>query len=248
MRNRVIYRSLIVLMCLILGTGSAFAQKKSAKDKEQEKKWKQKAKAYVKNPMSLKQDTESYQSQITGLKNQLLQLQTEFAGTSDASTTLAVIIDSLKWESIQLQADKQQLQKKLDKMEIALKGEKKVAQMGTKLGLVFRTQIGAFVTHEMQNPPKSGEDFVHEKADGFNKYLVGNFRTQPEAEAFAEELKKLGIKDAWAVPYIDGVRVTFAEATSYLQKTQNGGALQPVPTPPTSPAGGTQPTPAPTPR
>ncbi|MBX7240404.1 MAG: SPOR domain-containing protein [Bacteroidia bacterium] len=235
MKNQLIYRSLILLFCFILGAGSVFAQKKTTKDKEEAKKWKKTAKAYVKQPLNLKQDMESYQSQINGLKNQLLQLQAEYATTSDASNGLTGIIDSLKWETIQLQAEKQQVQKKLDKMEIALKGEKKVAQMGTKLGLVFRTQIGAFITHEMQNPPKSGEDFVHEKADGFNKYLVGNFRTQPEAEAFAEELKKLGIKDAWAVPYIDGVRVTFAEANTYLQKQSSGGALQPVPAPAPAP-------------
>lgn len=230
--HKSVFATLLFVFFFTIAGSSASAQiKGQTPSKEEIKYWKKKAKAYVKKPLTLKQELDNGQKQINDLKTQLAQLQAEYAATSDASSGLQIIIDSLKWENVQIKADKQTIEKKLGKMEVALKGEKKAAEQNTKLGLVYRTQVGAFVTHEMQSPPKA-EDFLAEKMDGFNKYLVGNFRTQPEAEAFAVELKKLGIKDAWAVPYVDGVRVTFAEANSYVQK-QGGGTAQSVPQAPT---------------
>lgn len=218
-----------LLACVFgfLGT-NAFGQiKGQTPSKEEIKFYKKKAKSYVKKPLTLKQEEENNKKQINDLKTQLAQLQAEYYAANESSTGMQGIVDSVKWENVQLKGEIAAMTKKLAKMEIALKGEKKAAEQGTKLGLVYRAQIGAFVVHEMQNPPKA-EDFVAEKNDGFNKYLVGNFRTQKEAEDFAAELKKLGIKDAWAVPYIDGVRVTFAEANAYIQK-QAMGTAQPVP-------------------
>jgi hypothetical protein len=227
-RKSIISVILFAFLFVVSGTKVTAQIKGQAPSKEELKYWKKKAKGYVKKPLTLKQELDNGQKQINDLKTQLAQLQAEYAATADASTGLQTMIDSLKWENVQIKADKQTIEKKLGKMEVALKGEKKAAEQGTKLGLVYRTQVGAFVTHEMQNPPSKAEDFLAEKMDGFNKYLVGNFRTQPEAEQFAGELKKLGIKDAWAVPYIDGVRVTFAEANSYVQK-QASGTAQSVP-------------------
>jgi hypothetical protein len=34
-------------------------------------------------------------------------------------------------------------------------------------------------------------------------------------------LRKIGVKDAWIVPYLDGVRVTMDEAKEYLRKQEN---------------------------
>ena len=38
------------------------------------------------------------------------------------------------------------------------------------------------------------------------------------AEAFKKDIQKMGIKDAWIVPYIDGVRVTMTEAEKFMGK------------------------------
>ena len=63
-------------------------------------------------------------------------------------------------------------------------------------------------------------------------YMMGNFRDLANAEAFRDDIRKLGIKDAFVVPYIDGTRVTIEEALKY-----NGGSGNN-----TGPAGDTGPT------
>lgn len=224
MEHRSISSRLMAFFAILLSVSMATAQISTDKtpSKEDLKFWKSKAKGYVKQPMALKHEFDAYQKQIAELKAQVAQLNAEFEAiansTASANATYQAQLDSLKWENVHVKSEKFALEKKINKMEIALKGEKKVNETGTKLGLVYRTQIGAYVNHEMANPPTTAEDFKYEKSDGFNKYLVGNFRTQAEADAFSAELKKLGIADAWAVPYIDGVRVTFAEANTYLSK------------------------------
>ncbi len=221
MRHKSIFNLFIALFATVLSVSVANAQIDTKPSKEDLKFWKSKAKGYVKQPMALKHEFDAYQKQVAELKAQVAQMNAEFEAAGATSIVYQAQVDSLKWENVHINSEKFALEKKVSKMEIALKGEKKVNETGTKLGLVYRTQIGAFVNHEMANVPANVEDFKHEKSDGFNKYLVGNFRTQPEADAFSVELKKLGIADAWAVPYIDGIRVTFAEANSYISKQPN---------------------------
>lgn len=219
MKNKSIFNLILALFAILMSVSVVTAQIKDKEpSKEDIKFWKAKAKGYQKNPMALKHEFDAYQKQIAELKAQIAQMNAEFEAKGAETSSYQTQLDSLKWENVHIKSEKYALEKKLSKMEIALKGEKKVNETGTKLGLVYRTQIGAFVNHEMVNAPSNAEDFKHEKSDGFNKYLLGNFRTQQEADAFSAELKKIGIGDAWAVPYIDGIRVTFAEANSYLSK------------------------------
>ncbi|MFN0201829.1 MAG: SPOR domain-containing protein [Bacteroidia bacterium] len=217
----VIFATLMLIVAL-----SSFAQS----PKQEEKFWKSKGKGYVKNPLSLKRDFEMYQNQITELKEQIAQLQSVQTSKENEVASVKNQVDSLKWENVQMKGEKQSLQKKIDKLEVSFKSATKVVEVGVKPGLIYRVQIGAFSQHEMKNKPAKADDFLEEKVDGLNKYMLGNARTQQDAELFAEELKKIGIKDAWVVPYIDGLRVTFAEANTYLLK-QNPGATLPPPPP-----------------
>lgn len=222
MNHKSIFNLMLALFAVLLSVSVVNAQISDKEpSKEDIKFWKSKAKGYTKNPMALKHEFDAYQKQITELKAQIAQMNAEFEAKGAESSAYQTQLDSLKWENVHIKSEKYALEKKMAKMEIALKGEKKVNETGTKLGLVYRTQIGAFVNHEMSSVPANADDFKHEKSDGFNKYMLGNFRTQQEAEAFSVELKKVGIADAWAVPYIDGIRVTFAEANTYLSKQPN---------------------------
>jgi regulator of replication initiation timing len=222
----VIFATLMLIVAL-----SSFAQS----PKQEEKFWKSKAKGYVKNPLSLKRDFEMYQNQITELKEQVAQLQSVQTSKENEVASVKNQVDSLKWENVQMKGEKQSLQKKIDKLEVSFKSATKVVEVGVKPGLIYRVQIGAFSQHEMKNKPVKADDFVEEKVDGLNKYMLGNARTQQDAELFAEELKKIGIKDAWVVPYIDGLRVTFAEANNYLLKQNPGATLPPPPSMPQQP-------------
>ncbi|MDX1905560.1 MAG: SPOR domain-containing protein [Bacteroidia bacterium] len=205
-------KNLLLIACCgfcYLMPGIALAQL----TQEEEKFWKEKAKMYVKNPRSLAAEFENYQDQIQELKNMNKDLSTKLAAAQNSD-----LVDSLRWALIQAEGEIKSIKAQKDKLERAYKSQKTAGDQGIKTGLVYRVQIGAYVLHQMNNAPKSGDDFVEEKADGFNKYVIGGFRTVEEANGFRDELRKMGMKDAWVVPYIDGVRVSQEEATRYLEK------------------------------
>ncbi|RMG69481.1 MAG: hypothetical protein D6722_10240 [Bacteroidetes bacterium] len=196
----------------MLFQGGLFGQEMS---KEDRKFWKQKAKMYVKNPEALQAEFENFQDQIKDLKRRNRELM-EQAATAQSSD----LVDSLRWALIESQSENEAMQGQMEKLRRSLSTQKTVNDMGIRAGLVYRVQIGAYVFHEMQSDPGDSEDFVVERADGFNKYLIGSFRSYEEAEEFRDEVRSMGLSGAWIVPYIDGVRATIDEANQYLQRQQ----------------------------
>lgn len=168
---------------------------------------------YVKNPASLKGEFENFQQQINDLKEELKQNMT--AGKESGSNDQ--LVDSLRWELVQMEGKMQNQARQVERMERELATVNTTSKMGIQGGLVYRVQIGAYVFYEMDTKPETGGDFISERADGYNKYVVGSFRNYEEAAAFKQELKKMGLDDPWVVPYIDGIRVTLDEANQYLE-------------------------------
>ena len=221
-------QSLLVLFSLVIC--ASFAQ---SSVKEETKFWKEKAKGYVKAPLSLKEAFENFQKEIDDLTTRNTDLVNRLTEIEKKQTKTSSRVDSLNYQNVQLNGKLQESEKRLveaekeaEKLKKALSSEKKVNDMGIKPGLVYTVQIGAYVNYEAKVTPMESENFKTEKADGFNKYMMGNFRTIEEANAFKGELRSMGVKDAWVVPYIDGVRVTNAEASSYLTRQDaNAAAL-----------------------
>ena len=50
--------------------------------------------------------------------------------------------------------------------------------------------------------------------DGYIKYILGQFRDYDMADLFKKKLRKIGVKEAWIVPYKDGKRVALKEVLS----------------------------------
>lgn len=200
--------SWLTLLAIIFATAPVFSQV----SKEEQKYWQDKAKSYAKDPMLLKAEMETMQVQIRDLKKANKELMDK-----TPSTSAKQVIDSLRWAMMQQEKEIETLSNQKDRLESAYRALKTTSDQGVKPGLVYRVQIGAFVFYEMSKTPQD-EDFMVERSDGYNKYIMGNFRTVDEATAFVEELKKVGIKTPWVVPYIDGVRVTNREAEDYLKK------------------------------
>jgi cell division protein FtsN len=201
---------LLTFFCFILVHSSLQAQELT---KQEKKFWKDKAKMYVKNPASLKGEFENFQQQINDLKEEVK------SGMASQATQVQddQLVDSLRWELVQMEGKMQNQARQIERMEQELATSNTTSAMGIQGGLVYRVQIGAYVFYEMDSKPETGGDFVSERADGFNKYVIGSFREYEEASAFRDELKKMGLDDPWVVPYIDGIRVTIDEANQYLQ-------------------------------
>jgi len=202
---------MIGLLALMLLQTAAIGQV----SREEEKFWKDKAKMYKKNPLSLKAEFENFQDQIRDLKKRNKELMAQ-SGSSENSE----LVDSLRWALIQMEGELQAQRSQKEKLEKAYQAQKKVNDAGVQTGLVYRVQIGAYVFYEMEKTPENSGDFLTERAEGFNKYVIGSFRAYDEAGQFRDELQKMGMNDAWVVPYVDGVRVTIDEANRYLERQE----------------------------
>lgn len=179
--------------------------------KEERRFWKKKARMYSKNPLALKAEFENYQDQIKDLKARNKELLNRSATSQNSD-----LVDSLRWAAIQLEGELQALQAQHDRLKAEYQSRRKVSDMGIQPGLIFRVQIGAYVFHELESVPGDAQDILAERADGFNKYVIGSFRTYEECENFRDELRTIGINDAWIVPYLDGERITIDEANQIM--------------------------------
>jgi len=200
----------IALLSLTLGWAQ---QKKKGGDpqKQLKKEWKKKAKEYVKNPLALKAREESYQKQIQDRDRQIEELQRR---NRELAEQLAQLEDQMRARQYSFDS----LQSEVIRLKAAYEAEKKQARLDVMPGLVFKVQIGAFRLFDMRKYAQDNPFFEAEALGDINRYTVGRFRSLELAEAFQKDLKRLGIRDAWVVPFKDGVRITMKEAKEILAK------------------------------
>lgn len=85
-------------------------------------------------------------------------------------------------------------------------------------GVFFEVQIGAFEKFDLQ---KYSEDLARlrgENAGGMNKYVLGRFRNFKRAQAFKDDVQRMGIADAFIAGTIDGQRVELSDAVKASKK------------------------------
>ncbi len=89
-------------------------------------------------------------------------------------------------------------------------------------GLVFRVQIGAWQNQDLAAYDTS-ENFRDENGpDNMQMYTLGNFRDYWEADTFKKYLRKMGVRDAWIVPYENGERRPIKDV---LEQLRNSASL-----------------------
>lgn len=213
--------SILLLMGLVFGSVNvSYAQKETKKERKDRKKkekvekklWKAKAKNYKKSPLSLRDDLENVNKQLKELSAKNKELMKRLAACNSAIDSLEAINRSKVNELAALNA-------KYEKLQVAYEASKNVVEKNIIPGLVYKVQIGAFVHFDITSYLKdTGESFEGENRDGMNKYTMGNFREYEVAEAFKKDVQKMGIKDAWVTPIIDGKRVTHEEARQYISR------------------------------
>lgn len=78
-------------------------------------------------------------------------------------------------------------------------------------GVVFRVQLAAFDDFDLRELTENGSDLKIIDQDGYIKYVLGQFRDYEMADKFKKKLRKIGVDEAWIVPYKDGKRVPLNE-------------------------------------
>jgi hypothetical protein len=74
-------------------------------------------------------------------------------------------------------------------------------------GKNYRVQVGLYKFFDISSMLNNPKFLEYERADDMYRYSIGNFRTHEEAENFKNEVRKMGITDAFVSEYENGVRL-----------------------------------------
>ncbi|GAB4413345.1 MAG: hypothetical protein OHK0039_20220 [Bacteroidia bacterium] len=109
-------------------------------------------------------------------------------------------IDTLTAEVRQLRNDRAQL------LEV----------LGEPLSVGFEVQIGAFEYFDIHAYSEELVRFREIDQQGMKKYVLGRFRTYEDAAVFRDDLRRLGLGDAFIAGVVDGQRtdITAAQAAA----------------------------------
>jgi hypothetical protein len=92
-------------------------------------------------------------------------------------------------------------------------------QADTHEGVFFEVQIGAFEHFNMEQYMQELARLKKEQINTLDKYTLGKFRSFKTAQEFNNDIKKMGIADAFIVGKIDGQRVDLQEAVKASKKS-----------------------------
>ncbi len=201
---------LVAVLVLSFVPYMSFSQTKAEK-----KKLKQELKTYRKmKPMEIRSMKLNYETKLKDKKN-LAEQAKQMQKKVDSLQTL------LNSNSARISGLESQL--------LAAQAEAAGAKKGSAKGYYYRVQLGAYKFFDVNSKTTKEDDtFLTETKNEIDKYVVGLFFTLEEADKFKNDIRKLGIKDAFVVPYKDGQRITHKEAAEGLKK-QNTTTAKPTP-------------------
>lgn len=192
-------RILCILLVLSITPAIIFAQSTSEK-----KKLKKELRTYRKmKPMEIRNMKMSYESKLKDKKA----LDLKIKNLKRTSDSLQNIVNSNNTRISQLEA---QLQ--------AAQAASANAKPNSAKGYYYRVQLGAYKQYNIKSKSASDESFSAETDNAMNKLTLGLFYNLAEADQFKEDIRRMGVKDAYVVPFKDGKRITHKEAAEGLRR------------------------------
>jgi hypothetical protein len=187
---------LIFFLCVCtIGATETYAQL----TKKEAKQFKKQAKSMDPNDFkALLDENASLKSQTSSLQGQLSSLQSRI-GEKDSR------ISELQNELSRMESEVASAKRR---MQEAQENQATARSTKSEMGVIFKVQIGAFRNKDLSKYFDNGEMFTGESTDdGIQKFTLGSFTDYWEADTFKKYLREMGVKDAWIVPFKDGVRV-----------------------------------------
>lgn len=203
MKTKISLSALII--CLLFAMPSM-----AQMSKDEYKEWKNKAKDLKKNPEelkalveeneSLKSKTTSLSAQVENLQGQLSNKNAQIAEAQQAAKAAEAAADAARKKAMEMNSKPKQTETALDES-----------------GTWFKVQVGAFKNIDMSEYFKNNPNFSGETAEnGAQRITLGRFRDYWEADKFKKVLRDMGVKEAWIVPYKEGIRVPLKEVLESL--------------------------------
>lgn len=198
-------RILTFLFLAVFLFANAPLQAQDELTKEEKKELKQLAKRLKKNPLELKEMQEAADM----YREQNEQLQAQLTSLTSENQMMGTKVQQLEQNNMALNNQLATAQQALQEMSSAppveqARGNSTDMMMGT----TFRVQIGAYEKTSISGDLDSSDgSMTLENADGLQKVMVGQFRDYQTAKELMKHMKKIGLRDAWVVAYVDGSRV-----------------------------------------
>lgn len=116
--------------------------------------------------------------------------------------------DQMRQDVQELKAENNNLTQELQYTQEQLASMTRQMQAASdNYGVWFRVQIGAYEQRNIDQELETTEGMELESQDDIQKVSLGRFREYEKAKRLQEQLKSMGVTDAWIVTYKDGERV-----------------------------------------
>lgn len=178
--SKTLLSGLVFTLVLSLVSFDGFAQ--SQMSKSEKKQIKKELKNYRKNPEIYKKKKIKQKETVQSLEEEVESLKAELAEKELQLIKLENLIDEL-----------------MTKLELALDDD-------LPSGTVYKVQMGYYQQLDLQSFNEQKRYLRAEDVNGAKRYTVGYFKTLEDAMQFANDIKQLGIEDAFVSQYIDGER------------------------------------------
>jgi TolA-binding protein len=175
---------LIILITLgFLISNSVQAQELT---KTQRKALKKEIRTYKKNPEKWVKMQNKHQSKVTELTDEI-----------------AILNGQLK--SAEMEREKLAEQLKLEKLRY-VELEKTIPTTELPEGTVYQVQMGFYQYLDLVSFNDKLKTVRAEEIDGKKRYVIGHFDNLLDAVQFSNDIKRIGVSDAFVTEYIDGER------------------------------------------
>ena len=184
-----------VLLVSIFFSANVCSFAQSTLTKPERKALKKEIKAYKKAPETFKNMKDKNKEKIEFLETEVEGLRAQLAREWKKVDSLNNVIA--------------EAEKTIEEFEKAAVDSGKVPSQGT----VYSVQIGNYKLLDLRTTFNANKGLRTENYTDANAYMIGNFINVSEAVEFVNNIKKLGITDAFVTQYIDGNRVMTFDAT-----------------------------------
>lgn len=158
--------------------------------------------------------SEEMTQKVTAAERQLDQCQQEADRYQARLNELQAEKADYQAEMQQMERENREVSSKLAQTQAALESVTRELQATSDdYGTWFRVQIGAYQDPKINPDLQTTEDGLGvENANDLQKIVLGRFRDYEKAKQLQNQMKTLGIEDAWIASYQDGQRVPIEQA------------------------------------
>lgn len=196
-------KTFLIAVCGLLIANTAFGQL-SKNDKQ---KLKNELKGYMSDLEGYKAKKEDLQMTLDSNEAQIKRLKDELAYTAMNQTEMQNKVEAYEKEVNKLRSENEELKTWNDSTANEAMGATVPGAINSEKGTVYKIQVGNYKEFNLTKYFETPRYIGYEEANGTNRYIISSFTDRKVAFNFLEDIKRLGIKDAFVTKYIDGKRV-----------------------------------------